>query len=312
MTVELRLGFDLGIARLRGALADSSVVAELSEPTRKGSGREIAGQLVGLAARLQARAGIRVGGPSKVVAAGIAVPTTVDPRTGILAAPPSFPGLDGIELGAMLERAFGFPVVVENDANAGALAEGRSGAAIGISDYVMLVIRTGVGMGIVVDGQLVRGWRGMAGEIDRMPLEGPDTPGTGRRRDHEFAIIGLPGQSPIMRPAVPGGSRLAELRSINDAVAAAARGDAGATRAVREQARLVALGIAAVVAVLDPELVILGGEIGAIPGLLEPIREEVDLMVTEAPRIETSPLGDRGPLLGALQAAESVMNRATN
>ena len=72
-----------------------------------------------------------------------------------------------------------------------------------------------------------------------------------------------------------------------------------------------ALGIAAVVAILDPELVILGGEIGAMPGLLGPIREEVDLMVTEAPRIETSPLGDRGPLLGALQAAESVMHRAT-
>jgi glucokinase len=312
MTVELRLGFDLGIARLRGALADSSVVAELSEPTRKGSGREIAGQLVGLAARLQARAGIRVGGPSKVVAAGIAVPTTVDPRTGILAAPPSFPGLEGVELGTMLERAFGFPVVVENDANAGALAEGRSGAAVGIADYVMLVIRTGVGMGIVVDGQLVRGWRGMAGEIDRMPLEGPlDLQGSGRTRDHEFAIIGVSGQSPIMRPAVPGGSRLAEPRSISEAVAAATRGDAAASRAVREQARLVALGIAAVVAILDPELVILGGEIGAMPGLLEPIRKEVGLMVTEAPRIETSPLGDRGPLLGALLAAASVMNRAT-
>jgi len=72
----------------------------------------------------------------------------------------------------------------------------------------------------------------------------------------------------------------------------------------------VALGIAAVVAVLDPELVILGGEIGAIPGLLEPVREEVDLLITESPRIETSPLGDRGPLLGALEAAESLMNRA--
>jgi predicted NBD/HSP70 family sugar kinase len=311
MTLELRLGFDLGVARLRGALADGSVVAELSEPTRKGSGREIAGQLVGLAARLQARAGIRVDGGSKVVAAGIAVPTTVDPRTGILAAPPGLPGLDGVELGAMLARAFGFPVVVENDANAGALAEGKSGAAVGVSDYVMVVIRTGVGMGIVLDGQLVRGWRGMAGEIDRMPLGGPsDTQGPGRRRDHEFAIIGLPGQSRIMRPSVPGGSRLAEPRSITEAVAAAARGDAAASRAVREQARLVALGISAVVAVLDPELVILGGEIGAIPGLLEPIREEVDQMVTESPRIETSPLGDRGPLLGALEAAASVMNRA--
>jgi predicted NBD/HSP70 family sugar kinase len=310
MTVELRLGFDLGVARLRGALADGSIVAELSEPTRKGSPREIAGQLVGLAARLQARAGIRVDGPSKVVAAGIAVPTTVDPRTGKLTTAPSFPSLDGVELGAMLARAFGFPVVVENDANAGALAEGKLGAAVGISDYVMLVIRTGVGMGIVVDGQLVRGWRGMAGEIDRMPLGGSsDSQVPGRRREHEFAIIGIPGQSRIMRPSVPGGSRLAEPRSIADAVAAAARGDAPASRAVRDQARLVALGIAAVVAVLDPELVILGGEIGAIPGLLEPVREEVDLLITESPRIETSPLGDRGPLLGALEAAESLMNR---
>jgi predicted NBD/HSP70 family sugar kinase len=311
MTVELRLGFDLGVARLRGALADGAIVAELSEPTRNGSAREIAGQLVGLAARLQARAGVRVDGPGKVVAAGIAVPTSVDPRTGTLVLAPNLPGLNGSDLGTMLARAFGFPVVVENDANAGALAEGKLGAAIGISDYVMVVIRTGVGMGIVVDGQLVRGWRGMAGEIDRMPLGGQsDSQAPGRRRDHEFALIGSPGQSRILRPSVPGGSRLAEPRSIADAVAAAARGDAPASRAVRDQARLLALGIAAVVAVLDPELVILGGEIGAIPGLLEPIREEVGRMITESPRIETSPLGDRGPMLGALEAAESAMNRA--
>ncbi len=307
MTLELFLGFDLGVARLRGALADGGVVAELSEPTRRGSAREIAGQLVGLAARLQARAGIRVDGPGKVVAAGIAVPAVVDPRTGVLAGAPSLTGLNDIELGAMLAPAFGFPVVVENDANAGALAEGRLGAAVGVSDFVMVVIRTGVGMGMVLDGQLVRGWRGMAGEIDRMPLGGlADAQLQGKRRDHEFALIGISGQSRIMRPSVPGGSRLAEPRSIADAVAAAARGDAPTSRAVRDQARLVALGISAVVAVLDPELVILGGEIVAIPGLLEPVRDEVDHMITESPRIETSPLGDRGPLLGAIEAAESL------
>jgi predicted NBD/HSP70 family sugar kinase len=312
VTIALRFGFDVGVRRLRGALADDTIVAELSEPTRHGSAREIAGQLVGLAARLQSRAGVHVDGPAKVVAAGIAVPTPVDPRTGILAAARSLSGLDGCELGTLLERAFGFPVVVENDANAAALAEGWSGgagAAIGLSAYVAVLIRTGIGMGIVLDGKLVRGWRGMVGEIDRMPLEGPSGSRLpARRRDQEFALIGSPGRSRVMRTSA--GQRLAEPRSIVDAVASAAAGDAAASRAVRDQGRLVAQAITAAVALLDPELVTLGGEIGALPGLLEPIRAEVGHMIAEPPRIETSPLGERGPLLGALVAGADLVRSA--
>jgi predicted NBD/HSP70 family sugar kinase len=300
------------VRRLRGALADDTIVAELSEPTRNGSSREIAGQLVGLAARLQSRAGVHVDGPARVVAAGIAVPTPLDPRTGILAPAPSLPGLDASQLGTILERAFGFPVAVENDANAAALAEGRaggSGAAVGLSDYVSVLIRTGIGLGVVIDGKLVRGWRGLVGEIDRMPLGGPmGSRLPARRRDQEFALIGSPGQSRVMRTT--GALRLAEPRSIADAVASAAAGDAAASRAVRDQGRLVAQAIAAAVALLDPQLVTLGGEIGALPGLLEPIRAEVGQMIAEPPRIETSPLGERGPLLGALVAAADPVSDA--
>ena len=197
MTIALRLGFDLGVRRLRGALADDTVVAELSEPTRNGSAREIAGQLVGLAARLQVAGGrprrrAGQGGRGRHRGADAARPAHGDSR----ACAPACRGWIGSQLGTILERAFGFPVAVENDANAAALAEGRaggSGAAVGLSDYVSVLIRTGIGHGRRHRRQ-ARAWLARPGGRDRSDAA---------RRAHGLAPAGAAARPGIRAHRLP-------------------------------------------------------------------------------------------------------------
>jgi len=298
------LGVDLGGTKVRAALAavDGTVLAELVEPTVRGSGEEIVGQVAAAVATLRARAGVAA---AALRAAGIGLPLAVDPRTGTSWSFHNVPGLGRIDAAATFRDALGVPVALDNDANCAALGEGRSGAAVGVSDFVVVAIGTGIGSGIVAGGRLVRGAHGGAGEIAFLPL-GSD-PWDERNRAlgaFETAVAGpavrarveaalRPGTATIVRP----GATLA------DVAAAAAAGDPLAIRLLDEEARLVALGIAAIAAIVDPELVVLSGGVGAVGGLLDPVRAHVAMLAARPPRIVTGLLGDRAPLVGALGLA---------
>jgi len=295
----LLFGVDLGGTKLRAALADGSgtVLAELVEPTVRGTGAAIVARVAAVRHALEARAGAP---PGATAAAGIGLPLAVDPATGASWSHHNVPGLGAIDVPAALRDALGIPLALDNDANCAALGEGRAGAAVGLADFAVVAIGTGIGCGMVAGGVLLRGAHGGTGEIGFLPL-GSD-PWTAANRAvgaYEAAVAG-PALDARIRAAQRAGSSLAGL------AAAAAAGDDRAARILDDEARLVALGIAAVAAVVDPALVVLSGGVGAVAGLLPPVRSHVATLCPRPPRVVTGALGERAPLVGALAIAADL------
>ena len=314
VTDGLVLGIDVGGGKLRAALADQeSILAELTEPTRQGSPRELIGQMVGIAGRLSAQVGRGGQHPGSVLrSVGISVPTYVDHATERLGLGPGVPGLAGADVMPLLSAAFGVPVAIENDANLAALAEGELGLAIGIQNYVAVLLSVGIGMGIVMDGQLRRGWRGRAGEIGRLPLAlDPSLLDTTGPTDFEGMVAGPTIRTRVTRAALSDRtSTLSNAHTFEDAARAARAGDAASAHLVRGEARLIATGLAAVIAVLDPQLIVLCGELGSVPSLVGPVRDELGAIVAQPPEIAASKLGHRGELMGALVVARHAARTA--
>lgn len=310
----LVLGIAVGGGKVRAALADeTTIVAELTEPTHQGSSREVVGQMIGIAGRLTAQVGRGGQHPGSIIrSVGISVPTYVDHASELLGLGPGVPGLAGADIVRLLNAAFGAPVEIENDANLAAIAEGALGLAIGVQNYVAVLLTVGVGMGVVMDGELRRGWRGRAGEIGRLPLAldlsvvDPAAP-----RDFESMVAGASIRRRVTQAALSDrSSSLSSARSFEDAARAAHAGDAAAAQLVRDEARLIATGLAAVIAVLDPELIVLCGELGSVPSLVGPVRDEVNAIVSQPPEIATSKLGHRGELMGAIVVAREAARTA--
>jgi len=297
-------GVDLGGTKLRAALADDTgtILAELVEPTVHGSGEQIVAQVVAALTALEARAGVTRG---VVRAAGLGLPLAVDPRTGAAWSFHNVPGLGELDVTAAFRDALGVPVALDNDGNCAALGEGRAGAAIGVADFAVLVIGTGIGSGIVAGGRLLRGAHGGAGEVAFLPL-GSD-PWDERNRvlgAYETTVAG-PAVRARLAAALGAGAAttLATGAGLAAIATAAAAGDALASRILDEEARYVALGIVAISAVTDPEVVVLSGGVGAIGALLEPVREHVATLAARPPRVVTGLLGERAPLVGAIGLA---------
>jgi len=307
-------GADLGGTKLRAALADTSgtIINELVEPTVRGSGEEIVAQVAATLATLAARAGVS---PGSVRAAGLGLPLAVDPRTGESWSFHNVPGLGGLGGGAAGDafgRALGIPVALDNDATCAALGEGRAGAAVGLADYAVIAIGTGIGSGIVAGGRLLRGAHGGAGEIAFLPL-GTDPWDVQSRAlgAYETAVAGPAIRRRLQEALVAGvATTLVAGSGLADIASAAGAGDALAERLLDDEARYVALGIVALAAVVDPELVVLSGGVGAIPALLEPVRAHVARLSARPPPIATGLLGERAPLVGALGLAHDLALRS--
>lgn len=248
-------------------------------------------------------------------AIGVSVAAAPDPRSGRLQSIANVHGLENVPLAAELgrrgaARGWSVPIVVANDAELAAVAEARLGAAVGLRDFVSITVGTGIGMGIVMGGSVLRGWRGMAGELAFLPVGVMDLP-----HDEPDAYEGLVGGRTLHArcaaeiASARGAGETTQLdpsTSIAIALELARGGDPAARRLIDRECRYLAIGIATVCALIDPQLVVLSGGIGSQPGLAAPVRRAVADVVSEPPPIETSPLGERGPLLGALEVARDA------
>jgi predicted NBD/HSP70 family sugar kinase len=195
---------------------------------------------------------------------------------------------------ATLGNRFGVPVLVDSHINYAALGEKWRGLAGGVSTFVVISIGAGVGMGIVIEDLLFRGFHGAAGEIGYLPLARDPFDAHHRRLgglEDEIAADGL-----VAAYREAGG----QADSPAEVFANSRAGDAVAVAVIETVAQRVGLVIATVCAVIDPELVVLGGRIGGSPDLLPAVRATVGRLLALPTRIETSVLAERAALEGAL------------
>jgi predicted NBD/HSP70 family sugar kinase len=288
------LAVDLGGSRIRVAIYDAraGMLAQAAEPTSGSDAVEILERIVSIAAE--------VGGGITPCAAGVGVPGVPDPATGRVSHAPNIAGLDGVDVRSRLEDGLQAPVIVENDVNMATLGEGWMGCAQALRDYAFVAVGTGIGLGIVAGGQLLRGSRGAAGEIAWLPFGGdPFDPATQERGAVEEMVGGA---AITARYRAQTGGRLT-----GEAVFAAAEdGDACARRVLADQLRTLGLVVASVRCILDPEVVVVGGGIGRRPDVLDGLRRQLALLGEEPRRIRPSDLGDRAQLIGAAFAAFST------
>jgi glucokinase len=244
-------------------------------------------------------------------AAAIAVPGLVR-RTGSVWAP-NLPGWERMPLASRLKRALGIPVVVESDRNAAVFGECWRGAGRGKTDVVVLMIGTGIGAGILSGGRLLRGAHelsGCAGWLTVTRTELPSIPGTGELE----SLAAGPGIANAAQQRLRNGeesslSRLDLSKITAHEVAAAAReGDRVAMDLFATAGTFLGYGIANMVSLLDPQIVILGGGLAAVADLyLESLRsammERAQPLAAKQVKIAVSKLGDKTNLLGCARIA---------
>jgi predicted NBD/HSP70 family sugar kinase len=288
------LGIDIGARFVRGAVCDlaGEILArrdvELERPT-------LAAALD--AVELLARAVPNGVGGARTVAAVAGSPGVVDPRSGRIWLADLVEGLNGTALGRALEACVGVPVVVENDVNLGALGEHWRGAAIGVDDFAYLSIGSGMGAGIVLGGELHRGRRGAAGEVDFVPFRAVQRPGP----DADPSAAGIAAIAADVARRARRPTPLVPPYEVRDVFAHARAGDPVARRVVDRAADTVALYVAAIAAVVDVELVVLGGGIGVNGDLLlAPVAARLADLVPYPPRLAVATLGPSSVLSGAL------------
>jgi len=255
----------------------------------KAVGEQIAAAVEGISRELTATHG-------PLLAMGVSTPGVVDPatrRVTSLAYHVSNSGaLDSL---SRLETRFRVPVLVDNDVNMAAIGEKWRGLAAGVSTFVFVTIGAGVGMGIVIDNELYRGFHGAAGEIGYLPLAADPFDEQHRRLGGLEDEIGAAGiLNAYNRAAVDGAD------SAREVFERARQGDTAARDVIENEARRIGLAIATVCAVVDPGLVVLGGRIGSAPELLPPVRGTVSRLLPLPTRIEISALAERAALEGTL------------
>jgi len=303
--VSSRAGFvvggDIGGSNVRVAAADlfGEPICDLKRPTAKNGSRAVGVQILEMVSEVIDQASAVHGPP---LALGISSPGIVDQSSGRVTSlaynvvPEG--GFDPLEV---IRERFDLPVLVDNNVNLAAVGEKWFGLARGVSTMVFIAIGAGIGMGIIIDDELVRGAHGAAGEIGYLPLVGD--PFNPRHRLHggledEVGAAGIVEAWAEHREAGD-----PELSSAHDVFELAATGNSAARSVVDHVASRLGTAIATVCAILDPDLVVLGGGIGASPLLLRPVRGAAAALVPITARIETSLLGERAALQGAIAVA---------
>ena len=312
------VGIDIGGTKLATVVADKdgNILQKVRRPTESKKGPDHAVQLLlEMVGEVLHLAGLQ---REDISGIGVSCGGPLDTKTGIIYSPPNLPGWDALPLKEIIESEFHIPTVIENDANAGALAEARFGGGRGYDYVLYMTMSTGIGGGIVAHGEIYHGTNDSAGEVGHQILL-PDGPlcGCGKygclealcsgpsiaRRAQE-AITDQP-HTKILALA---DGQIDRVRS-EHVLQAARDGDALAIALVEETAYYMGWGIANLVNILNPQIVLLGTiAVAAGDLLLDPIRRTVAEMAMQRPleavKIMPAELGDS---IGDLAAISLVI-----
>jgi predicted NBD/HSP70 family sugar kinase len=292
------VGLEFGHRHLRAAVCDlaGGIVAERWAPIQiEGDPYRMLDAAQRMTAEAVAESGV---GGERLIGVGVGFAAPVDSATGQVLTGGIMPGWDGLDPAHELEKRLGMPVQVENDANAGAIGEHMFGVGRGVSDLVYLQLSAGIGLGLIMAGRPYRGAAGVAGEIGHVrAVEGGLICRCGNRGCLETVaspdyVVELLERSR--------GQKLTMARVMH----LVHSGDRGAARAVADAGKSIGRAVAATVNVLNPTLVVVGGDLSqAGDVLLDPIRAaiEEDSLVPAAAAVTVvaGGLGERAEVLGA-------------
>jgi glucokinase len=310
------VGIDLGASHLHFALADfrGEPVSDSTVKIRPEDGpRKLIRQIKQGVHELAGK-----GKHGRLLAIGIGAPSAVDAERGVVAWANNLPGWTNIHLGRELGKEFRVPVFMENDANMAAIGEHWRGVACGVNNFVFVALGTGIGSGVFIDGRLYRGRSGWAGELFRMNIDWPrwneDFGDTG----HLESLVAGQGIAAEGRKMLGPGAQgepagLAEERDAFFVFESFRQGNPQARAVLEKIFTMLGVGIANVVAILDPELIVLGGGIakGAPDFMLATVDKVVRAIQKETtPPIKLSALEDKAQSFGAIYSALSVAREA--
>jgi predicted NBD/HSP70 family sugar kinase len=286
------LGVDIGRSWLRVAVADldGTVVARSDVRNRARGSGALADLVVSTARQVVANSGVD---PAEVVHGVVGTPGVYDEKTRRVRYAMHLPGWGRAGLLDRLREELGVPLEVHNDANLAALGEYTYGVGSGSRLFAYILIGTGLGMGVVSEGRLFTGAHGLAGEIGFLPWPGQQKP-----ERLEDAVSGVAVVEAARRFGMSG---QLTAKAVFDA---ARHGNTAAVRAVHLEGERIAHTVAAAAAVLDPDLVVLGGGVGhSVDLLLRPVRDHLRTLTPLRPKIAPSRLGEDAVLLGAVATA---------
>jgi glucokinase len=301
VSAQRAIGVDVGGTKFLAGLIDREghVAKRLGGRTPTESQEELLGTLD---AAVESLLDESVGG------LGFGLPSTIDQRTGRAVTSVHIP-LAELDFRDRMAKRFGLPVALDNDGNLAALAEWRLGAGRGTSHMVLLTLGTGIGGGLILDGKPYRGWMGAGAELGHMVLDygGASCGGGCTGHGHFEALAAGPAADAAAE------RRLGPGKTARELVEAARGGDAGATEDLAEIGRRLGAGIASLVNVFNPEVVVLGGGFSdARDLLLAPARETLAVEglrpARDLVRIEWAELGPEAGMVGAGLAGLDVLD----
>lgn len=306
---KLVFAADLGGTHLRVALVDQTgkILSQVKRETPSGPKPEcIVEAIINCVRELSSSHS------DDVVAASVVVPGTVDKENTRVVQAPNLPALDHFGLKQALEEGLGLPVLLENDANAAAVGEAWLGAARGACNVICITLGTGVGGGIILDGKLCRGTDGSAGELGHTtidPFNGPQC-----KCGNTGCLEMFASATAIVRMTREANGRFPQT-ILHDKCLTAARvycaakeGDELALEIFKRVGQYLGVGLANMINMLGPEVIVLGGGVANAWDLLEPtIREEIRKRafpsLSGTVRLKQAECGDNAGLLGAAKLA---------
>lgn len=302
---EVIIGVDLGGTQMRAARFDAklNILERVAELTHSEQGPER-----GMKRLLDVIAQVMPDDRKSVMGIGVSAPGPINPHTGTIVAPPNLPGWSNAPLRKLIHERFGCTTYLGNDANVAALAEATRGAAQGSRYVIYLTVSTGIGSGIIDDGHLVLGASGLGAEAGHMIMTAD-----GQVLDLEEIAAGpaiaaravqrlKAGEPSRIRDMVNGDLDQVTAKIVGQAAAA---GDPLAVELIRHAGFMVGLGIASLMHLFNPQIVVVGGGVSKTGDLLfEPMREAVHHYTLDPAYCEQVPivpagLGDDVALIGA-------------
>lgn len=277
------IGFDIGGTKCATILGETdasgqvNIVEKIVFPTKKGPEASLTA-IYSSTEELLHKNGLQ---PSQIAGIGISCGGPLDSRNGIILSPPNLPGWDNVPIVEMTEKRLGIKAFVQNDANACAMAEWKYGAGKGYDNVVFFTFGTGMGAGLILDGRLYSGTCDLAGEVGHLRLSGHGPVGFGKEGSFEGWCSGggiaQVGQT-MARQRIQMGAKTAYCSSLDELPAVTAKsiaeaayaGDETAREVYRMVARYLGRGLALIIDVLNPEVIILGSIFGRSRDLIEP------------------------------------------